>query len=377
MLLTPLVGILFRLLLAAAGKTVLADQDILFFFLRPVGWLCGIAVGGLWLAIVALEQAALMAVLCANQGQRHLDLVAAVQFAGANAWPVLHVTAQMVGVTLLTAAPYLAVAGIVYVALLREFDINYYLKEKPPSFLVALGIGGMLAVALAVVLLRLFTGWLFALPLVLFEDVRPSSALRVSSQRARGHRRKLLLWIVGWALASTALSAVATSIVFGVGHFLVPRAAGTIGLLALAIGVTLVLWAGANLGANLLSTISFASIVFHLYRLLAREDDLDLSRLSLREPAAKESCFQITRSRLLTAGVIGVVLAIAVGLLALRSFAWRTRSRSSPTGDRRKRPRRTRWLPSSERSQTERIGSKSTFRRPPTEQLWSSMTATS
>ena len=317
-LLTPLVGILFRVLLAAAGKDVLADQDILFFFLGPVGWLCGIAVGGLWLAIVALEQAALMAVLCANQGQRRVDFVAAIQFAGTHAWPVLRVTARMVGISLLTAAPCLAMAGIVYVALLGEFDINYYLQEKPPVFLVALGIAGILAVALAVVLLRLFTGWLFALPLVLFENVRPSSALRVSSQRARGHRRQLLLWIVGWALASSALSVVATSIVFGVGHFLVPRAAGTIGLLTLAIGVTLVLWAGANLVANLLSTISFAAIVFNLYRLLAREDDLDLSRLSLREPAARASRFQLTRTRLLAAGVMGVLLAIGVGYWALR-----------------------------------------------------------
>ena len=201
-LLTPLVGILFRLLLAAAGKTVLADQDILFFFLRPAGWLCGIAVGGLWLAIAALEQAALMAVLCGNQRQRHLNLVGAVQFAGVNAWPVLRVTAQMVGITLLTTAPFLAAAGVVYVTLLGEFDINYYLKEKPPAFLVALGIGGVLAVVLAVVLVRLFAGWLFALPLVLFEDVRPSRAAKFAtdsrpSPQARAVDRRLGLGIHG------------------------------------------------------------------------------------------------------------------------------------------------------------------------------------
>ena len=83
--------------------------------------------------------------------------------------------------------------------------------------------------------------------------------------------------------------------------------------MALAIGVTLVLWAGANLAVNLLSTISFAAIVFNLYRRLAREDDLDLSRLSLREPAGRDSRFQLTRTRLLAAGVIGVLLAIGVG----------------------------------------------------------------
>ena len=60
-------------------------------------------------------------------------------------------------------------------------------------------------------------------------------------------------------------------------------------------------------------------MVFSLYRLLAREDDLDLSRLSLREPAGLAGRFQLTRSKLFAAGVIGVLLAIGVGLLALRS----------------------------------------------------------
>jgi len=56
--LTPLVGILFRILLATSDKSVLADQDILFFFLGLVGWICFVVVGGLRLGIVALEQAA-------------------------------------------------------------------------------------------------------------------------------------------------------------------------------------------------------------------------------------------------------------------------------------------------------------------------------
>ena len=70
---------------------------------------------------------------------------------------------------------------------------NYYLQQKPPVFLVAFGLGGAIAVSLLAVLLRLFTGWFYALPLVLFEKVRPSQALRVSRERAHGQRRALLL----------------------------------------------------------------------------------------------------------------------------------------------------------------------------------------
>jgi len=177
-LLTPLLAILFRAVLAMSGRTVLADQDILLFLLEPAGLLIAVLFGGLLLAIVAMEQAALMAVLYADRAGRRIDAAAAIRFAVAHAWAVLRVAARMVGVTLLAAAPFVAVLAVTYSTLLGGYDINYYLKERPPVFLLALGIGGVVAAALAGVLLRLFTGWFFALPLVLFEDVPPAARSR-------------------------------------------------------------------------------------------------------------------------------------------------------------------------------------------------------
>ncbi len=43
--LTPAIGILFRVLIAASGNSILTDQDILFFFLGPIGWICFVVVG--------------------------------------------------------------------------------------------------------------------------------------------------------------------------------------------------------------------------------------------------------------------------------------------------------------------------------------------
>ena len=197
--LTPLVGFLFRVLIATSGSAVLSDQDILFFFLGPVGWFCIILIGSLWLGIVALEHASLMGILCAATAERRLRLLDAIRFARDNAWPVLQVAARIVGLTLLAVAPFLAVAGGVYFMLLTSHDINYYLSEKPPVFMVALGIGGIIVVAITALLLRLYCGWFFALPLVLFEDVPSSRALRVSVERTAGpspYPAGLACWLV-------------------------------------------------------------------------------------------------------------------------------------------------------------------------------------
>ena len=64
--LTPLVGVLFRALLALSGSDVVSDLDIVFFLFGPVGWICAIGVGAMSLGIMALEQASLMAIIGAK-----------------------------------------------------------------------------------------------------------------------------------------------------------------------------------------------------------------------------------------------------------------------------------------------------------------------
>ena len=318
-LLTPMVAILFRVLLAMSGRTVLADQDILLFFVRPAGGLLVMLLGGLLLAIVALEQSALMAVLCANQAGRPIGVSTALRFALAHGWPVLRLTARMVGGTMLAVAPFVALAGLTYVALLGDHDINYYLKERPPAFLAASGIGAAIAVAMAAVLLRLWTGWLYALPLVLFEDVSPARALRASRDRARGHRRALVLAIIGWALALAAVSAAATSVTVWLARAVVPRAQGSVPLLSLAIGITLFVWAAVSLAINLLGTTAFATVIFSMYRRFAGTGDEDASRVSRFERAVPGSPVFLTRRRLVRWGVGGLLAAIAVGAFAVQT----------------------------------------------------------
>ena len=320
-LLTPLVGILFRVSLALSGETLLTDRDILLFILGPTGWLCCIMAGVLWLVIMALEQAALMTTIPANQGNEHIPIFDVLRFAGSNTWPVIRITTRMVGFTLLTAAPFLAIGGIACFMLFirNDHSIDYFLQEKPLILSVVLGIGVILTVVLVAVLLRLFTGWLFALPLVLFEKVRPSDALRQSGERAAGRRCKFLLWILGWALASMALTAAATSIVIWLSQSFVPRATGSLVLLFFAIGMTLLLWIAVNLAINLLSTTVFATILFNLYRYFARKDDMDISQLGLHKTKAKKNRLQLSRSRLIAIGIAGAAVAIAVGVLAMQS----------------------------------------------------------
>jgi glycerophosphoryl diester phosphodiesterase len=317
-LLTPILGVLFRGLIALSGNAILTDLDILLFFLGPAGWACLVAVGALWLGITAVELAALMAIL-ASASHKPIRTVHALRFASVNGWRAVRVTGRLVVFTLLAAAPFLAALAAVYFALLTEHDINYYLKEKPPAFWAAVSVAGVIVVSLLALLLRLHSGWFFALPLVLFEGVSPRRALRVSRERAAGHRRTVVLWILGWFLATTALSALVTAGVVWVGSQVVPRSASSLRLLTLVIGASLLLWSAIHLALNLLGTTTFAGVHFHLYRRFGSAGPVDPARLNLVGAAGEDAGFGLTRKRLLAGAVGGVVVAVAVGVLTLQS----------------------------------------------------------
>ena len=87
--------------------------------------------GTLSIAILALEQVALMGILCAADHERHLSVTGALRFAGVRAWPVLRVAARIVVLTLLALSRSWRQPACVYWALLTEFDINYYLQRGP------------------------------------------------------------------------------------------------------------------------------------------------------------------------------------------------------------------------------------------------------
>ncbi len=321
--LTPLIGISFRLIVSLSGRTILADEDILFFILGPWGWLCLVTVGALSLGILALEQSALMHILCVKQAEHQFSLVGGLTFAISNAVRIVRVTARLVAWALLASAPFVAIAGLTYVQLLTQYDINYYLTQRPPEFLMALAIAGVIIVVWSAILLRLVTHWFFALPLVLFGNTAPKHALSVSREKASGHRILILKWIGIWIAVWLLLSALTTTLVIWIGNLLMPYAAGSIKLLMAVIGITIILGTVTSLTVNLLSTTTFAAILLSLYGSLVNaqvSDHLPTTDVKTnREGLPLIGNLQITAKRLVFLGVVGTLIAAGIGYSVMKS----------------------------------------------------------
>ncbi len=314
-LLTPLVGLLFQVFVAASGRTILADVDIARFLLHPIGMLAAIIVGGAVVTLFFLEQSALMAISLAAIHSKSLSAIGSLKFVVGRSQGVFRVAARMMVRVLLLSAPFLAVGAAVFVLLLTDHDINFYLAEKPPRFWLAVGVIGSALLVMAILIIRCIVNWSVAMPLHLFENVSARECLVASRQRVLGHRRTITKWVVAWWVINAIIGAVASSLVLALAKWVVPMVADSLPQLAITLGCLLVLFSIANLATNLLAVITFALLQVEVYERCGES-------AAFQPPGTDEAAAalypKLTRGRVAAALVIGLLVATFVGVLTLR-----------------------------------------------------------
>jgi len=316
-ILTPLTAALVRVVVSMSGQTVLADEDLLFFFLRPLGWVSLIFIGGITLAIIGLEQAAMMSIALGDRKSLQVDSWRALVFVGGRAWPVLQVTALVVARALLIAAPFLLATGLAYRLLLTQHDINFYLAEKPPEFLWAVAIAAVLVVVLLILLAQRLISWAFSLPLVIFGGLRPLAALRESRIMVSGKRQMIAKWLIGWAVASLIFSTLLTSAVLMVGREVIPRLTGALPLFVVALGLTLLVWGLVNLVMTLVSAAVFAVLIVDLYEAMGGGSPV-LDRAPQKAQAgARLRTLSFSRRFVISLAVVALVASAGFAFLLL------------------------------------------------------------
>lgn len=214
--LTPLLGAAAQLAVAVSGTAAVADHDIARLALSPVGAVALLAFAGVVIAANTVELAAMMALDADARRGAAPSLWRALRCVARRLPRVLALAVALTGRLLLRAAPFLLVAYFVARALLGAHDINFYLTERPPAFLLAIAVGGVLLLGLAATLGERFVAWALALPAVILGGAGPMSALRESATRTQGRRWQVAaglgLWVAGAVavtLAGTLLAGLA------------------------------------------------------------------------------------------------------------------------------------------------------------------------
>ena len=320
-LLTPATAWLLYWLRSGTSSRVMADADILRFFVTTrVGVVTLIVGGSLIFAITALEVSCLMTIGIAAANGTRLSPRSAIAFAAARTLNVLRLTANMVVRLLAGLLPFVLAAGLVYGTLLRPHDINYYLARRPPAFWLAVALASLLAVALAALLLRTIARWAFALPLVLFEGVSPRRALGESARRSIGERRLVVVVLAAWAVVALALTATATWLPEIIGRSLAPHFAASLALLLLFVAALALLWITLGLAAAIANCSFFSLLISRLY---LRVGDPREPRLPVATPADRPDAGPRRLSGRAAAVVAAGAVLVTVGIALLAFLATR------------------------------------------------------
>jgi glycerophosphoryl diester phosphodiesterase len=267
-ILAPLTGLTVRTLLALGGKTAVADQDIAWFLLSPLGVASLVLVAGLLVAIAAVEQVAMLVVAAQVAAGRPLRSMAALKFSLSRTARILSFAVVLVARILVIVLPFLATAAVVAWLLMTDYDINFYLSQRPPEFLVAAAIIGFLALAMLATLLARLAGWSLALPL-LVSGAGTRASFSESERLTQGHRWWVIRILLAWAAMAFALAAIVVMSVDLLGSWLVPAAFGSLRWLVASLGLLIVIGALGSLLVSALAGGVFSLVTVELHARLA------------------------------------------------------------------------------------------------------------
>ncbi|MEE9562175.1 MAG: glycerophosphodiester phosphodiesterase, partial [Thermoanaerobaculia bacterium] len=227
---------------------------------------------------------------------------------------IFNLAGQMVARLLLYAAPFLVAGGLVSLLLLTNFDINYYLAERPREFYLAAVLIGIIALALVVVLARLIVSWAYALPLVLFENAGGAEALKESRDLATGHRLTLAWWLIGWAVLSLLAATLVTAGVGVVARLLIPETSESITAVVLATGTAMVVTGLLNILVSFVTGAIFSVLIVNLWWDRADSHGEQLASQLEAEPLGSKAAWRVPKKALLWGAVVAGVAAIGIGL---------------------------------------------------------------
>ena len=266
LVLAPLATVLLRLAVLLSGDAALSDQDIAYFILSPAGFIVFVVLVSVFSIIVFLEHAAMVTAAWLLERGHPAPISGVLLFLARRAGGLFGLAVQILFRVLLWTVPFLRAIGAVYFVLLTEYDINYYLVNKPREWQLALALGGVAGLAWLALLLRLFSSWVFSIPLLLLGGQSPRAALDQSSQAANGKRGDILRAFFAWLLVMAVLSVAASALAGLAGYLLVRPDAQSLNALVLGLGIVSMLGAVESLAVSLVGSALMSLLILKLFR---------------------------------------------------------------------------------------------------------------
>ena len=274
LVLTPLLTMVLGWLVLASGQTALTDEDILFFALSPTGLPIVVLAAALSTTVVIFQQAAMIISSRHIASGQSVSLPKLGRFLLMRSWPLFQLALHLIGRTALAAAPFLAVSALVFYLFLTEYDINYYLSAKPAVFWWAGGLILVCLLTMAGVLLRVFSAWVLALPLLLLNNESPAKVLNTSRKASVSARFPIALVLLVLFLLNAAMLGLLSILTDFAMDGVIAFAGDSLQTLAYLLGSVAMIWLVSTVAIAFFSNSVLALVIITMFtRLVKTADD--------------------------------------------------------------------------------------------------------
>lgn len=198
----PVVNYIFSYVLGLYGISAVSNTDIIQLILSPLGVITLLFVNIMLLSLFFAEHAILMSIAFASKNDQKIHWLEAFNLLRQKIKNLLLWGGGSIAILISTFTPLFLGLLYLYSRYLTEFDINYYLQQRPTEFIYFLSIAAIFVIPALFLAAYLYISWLFALPIILFEaDQNIITLLKTTHKRLYGHfwqiARALLIW---WGL---------------------------------------------------------------------------------------------------------------------------------------------------------------------------------
>ena len=206
----PLAAGIFNRLVSTSGNLVIGNQQIVSFFLSPIGLVAFVLSGGLAMAIVFAEQAGLILIALRLEGGRRINFFQTIWQVTKSLGRLIELAVRQVMTAALYLAPLGAIGSVSLMVLTSQHDVNYLLTAKTPAYWIGAVILALLALGGLLIIGMLYIRWIFAVPICVLEGNKPAAAMGKSRTLVSGNFRQVAVLIWGWALLSMAVAGAIT-----------------------------------------------------------------------------------------------------------------------------------------------------------------------
>ena len=265
LVLTPLLSLVMGWLVLASGHSALTDEDILFFVLSPTGMLVLLTAGALYTTVIVFQQSAMITAAHGVTAGHTITIARLGRYMLVKFWPLFRLGTQMVARTALIASPFLALSAWLYFSFLTEFDINYYITHRPPVFWRAGGLILVCLLSMLALLLRVFSAWVLALPMLLINGESPHRVLQISRKASVSMRIPIAFTLLILFLANAGLLGLVSALAdMGVNGG-VSLAGDSLELLAYLLGGLMLVWLVVNVAITFFSNSVLSLVIIYMF----------------------------------------------------------------------------------------------------------------